>query len=488
MDDKQSGRCGWHGAAAVGLIALSLVACTSACTSLAPRYERPASPVDDRYGAEAVERAGQVLPADLADWRAYFKDPTLQALIEAALAHNRDVQLAALRVEEARHALGLQASYRWPSVSIDADMARARTPADLNLTQRPLLGSQYEIGLAQAAWEIDLWGRVRSLTDAARASYLAADSTRQAAALAVMVQVAQTYLMQCELEERLALAQRTLSSRETSYRIFSRRVAVGSTSRLDLMQVETLLTQAQLMVAQLEQAVASNRHALSLLVGAPTALAVSPSRVEAIDLPALAPGMPSELLTRRPDIVAAEHRLQAAHANIGAARAAFFPRVALTSNFNTASAALSGLFDAGSEKWQFVPFISLPIFDGGRNASNLSLAEVRKEMAVADYERTVQSAFRDVLDALSASQWVSRQVDVQTQAAKAQAERARLAQLRYDHGATTFLEVLDAQRDLLTLEQSVVQLMRQQRAAQVSLFAALGGVPAVASSSCETCP
>lgn len=486
MNDKRSDRCRWRCAAMAAMTLSGLMG----CTSLAPPYERPALPVEADYGPSAALAAvpGQVSPGDLADWRAYFTDPALQALIVAALEHNRDLQLAALRVDEARHALGVQASYRWPGVSIDADMARARTPADLNLTQRPLLGNQYEIGLAQSAWEVDLWGRIRSLNDAARESYLAADATRHAAALALVVQVAQLYLAQCELDERLGLARETLASRAATHRIFSRRVAVGATSRLDLMQVETLLTQAQLMVAQLEQAAAANRHALTLVVGARVEANTVFAPVETLTLPALAPGVASDLLTHRPDIVAAEHRLLAANANIGAARAAFFPRVALTSNFNTASAALSGLFDAGSEKWQFVPFISVPVFDGGRNVANLSLAEVRKHMAVADYERTIQAAFREVRDALSATAWLSRQIDIQQQAVRAQAERARLAQLRYEHGATTYLEVLDAQRDLLTLQQSVVQINRQQRAAQVALYGALGGVFAGAATSCETCP
>jgi multidrug efflux system outer membrane protein len=339
-----------------------------------------------------------------------------------------------------------------------------------------LIGSQYQVGLGMASWELDFWGRVRSLQDAALESYLASDAARRAASIALVAQVANNYLVLRELDERIALARRTITSREESFRIFTRRVEVGSTSRLNLTQVQTLLTQAQALGAQLEQTRAEQLHALALIVGAPVDLVPDQNPLDDHNaLGELRPGLPSDLLIQRPDIVAAEHQLKAANANIGAARAAFFPRIALTSSLGTASAELDGLFAAGSLAWAFSPSISLPIFDGGRRHNNLSLAEARRDLAVANYEKTVQIAFRDVSDALSARHWLARQVAIAHTALATQSERARLSQLRYDNGAAAYLDVLDAQRDLLAAEQQLVQTRRALLTSQVSLYTSLGG-------------
>jgi multidrug efflux system outer membrane protein len=355
-------------------------------------------------------------------------------------------------------------------------MDRSRTPAELSITRKPLLASQYQVALGLASWELDFWGRISSLKDAARENYLATDEARHAVTISLIAQVANGYLGVRELDERIALASQTTASREESLRIFTRRVEVGSSSKLELTQIQTLLTQAQGLRVQLQLARATQLNALTLLAGVP------------VDMPAaqnwpgdpgilieLSPGLPSDLLINRPDIFAAEHQLKAAHANIGAARAAFFPRIALTGSLGTASAELSGLFGTGSLAWRFSPSISLPIFDGGRNRNNLDLAEVRRNLAVANYEKTVQSAFRDVSDALSARHWLSEQVGIAQAALSAQTERARLSQLRYDNGAATFLEILDAQRELLTAEQQLVQTRRTLLSSRVSLYAALGG-------------
>ncbi len=445
-----------------------------ACVSLAPEVERPALPVPAQYAGDGVAAeagASAAMPA----WRDYFTDPGLRDAIETALANNRDLRLAATRVDEARAAYGIQRSAQFPTLNVEAGAGRSRTPADLNLTGRPLIGSQYQVEVGLATWELDFWGRVRSLKDAALENYLASESAHRATRLALIAQVANTYLAQCELEQRLALAHKTLASRQESFRIFKRRVEVGSTSRLDLTQVEALLTQAESLSAQLEQARAANAHALALLVGAPVAVPATGETIEQGGFAALAPGLPSDLLAHRPDIMAAEHRLKAAQANIGAARAAFFPRIGLTAGYGSASAELSGLFDAGSSAWTVAPAMSLPIFDGGRNRANLDLAQVRRDGAVAEYEKAIQSAFRDVMDALSARTWLARQVEVARHALQTQTERARLAQLRYDNGATTYLEVLDAQRELLNAEQALVQVRRAYWSSNVSLYAALGG-------------
>lgn len=442
------------------------------CASMAPPFETPTLPVPAHY---AMPGADTGTPAATTGWRDYFTDPRLQALIAQALENNRDLRATALRVQEARAAYGIQRADMLPTLGAQAGMDRSRVPADLNLTRQPLLGSQYQAGVGMASWEIDFWGRVRSLNDAALQNYLASDAARRAVTLGLVAQVAQSDLALRELDERLELAHQAIASRKESLRIFQRRVDVGSASRLNLTQVQTLLSQAQALGAQLEQARALQANALALLVGAPVGPTPATVRLDNLQMPPLRVGLPSDLLAQRPDIMAAEHQLRAAQAQIGAARAAFFPRVALTGSLGTASAELGGLFDSGSQAWTFSPSISVPLFNGGRLRNNLNLTEVRRDMAVANYEKTVQGAFRDVSDALVAREALAAQLAIAQDARAAQSERARLSQLRYDHGAAAFLEVLDAQRDLLVADQQVVQLRRALLSSQVSLYAALGG-------------
>ena len=456
--------------AACALAAATLV--LTGCASMAPPFETPALPVPAHYATPGTDTG---TPAATTGWRDYFTDPRLQALIAQALENNRDLRATALRVQEARAAYGIQRADMLPTLGAQAGMDRSRVPADLNLTRQPLLGSQYQAGVGLASWEIDFWGRVRSLNDAALQNYLASDAARRAVTLGLIAQVAQSELALRELEERLLLAHQAIASRKESLRIFQRRVDVGSASRLNLTQVQTLLSQAEALGAQLEQARAQQANALALLVGAPVGPTPATVRLDTLQMPPLRVGLPSDLLAQRPDIMAAEHQLRAAQAQIGAARAAFFPRVALTGSLGTASAELGGLFDSGSQAWTFSPTISVPLFNGGRLRNNLNLTEVRRDIAVANYEKTVQGAFRDVSDALVARQLLARQLAIAQDARAAQSERARLSQLRYDHGAAAFLEVLDAQRDLLVADQQVVQLRRALLSSQVSLYAALGG-------------
>jgi multidrug efflux system outer membrane protein len=440
---------------------------------MAPPYEAPPLPVSEVYGGNGTE---QGVSAAAIGWRAYFSDPHLQALITGALDNNRDLRIAMGRVEETRALYGIQRAQQFPAIGAQAGADRSRIPADLSMTGEPVQGTQYQVELGLASWEIDFWGRIRNLKEAALENYLASDAARRAAAMALVAQVANSYLSLREMDERLVLARRTIASRTESLRIYTRRVQVGSTSGLDLTQVQTLLTQAQALGAQLEQLRAANAQALTLLVGTPVDLPPRPdSGGEQLVLNELRPGLPSELLTQRPDIVAAEHQLKASHANIGAARAAFFPSVSLTGSFGTASAELNGLFASGSHAWIFSPTISLPIFDGGLRRNNLSLTEARRDLAVASYEKTVQVAFREVADALSARHWLSEQMTIAGTALSVQTERARLTQLRYESGASAFFEVLDAQRDLLSAEQQLVQVRRALLTSRVSLYAALGG-------------
>lgn len=468
-----TGTATWLQRPTVLLAALAL----SGCMSLAPDYEVPPSPIPAQWPVDA--QSDQNLNASIAaslPWQSYFTDPQLQQLIQVALENNRDLRLAILRMEEAQAAFRIQRADQLPTVTVGGQGARGRVPADLSPTGQSRVGSEYRAEVGFNSWEIDLWGRVRNLKDAALQRWLATEAAQQAVRVALIAQVADGYFQLRGLDEREALAQRTVETREKSYRIFKRRYEEGATSRLDLTQVETLLHQAQALHVSLQQARAAQWHALYQLVGTDISL---PESLPPLDtqhaMVALTPGLPSDLLLNRPDIMAAEHQLQAANADIGAARAAFLPRIALTSSVGTASAELDDLFSSGSRAWTFVPVISLPIFDTGRRQANLDIAEVRHSMQVAEYEKAIQTAFREVSDALSAQYWLGEQLIIQRNAQQAQAERARLAQLRYDNGSAAYLEVLDAERDLLAAGQQLVQVRYELLASQVSLYAALGG-------------
>jgi outer membrane protein, multidrug efflux system len=453
-----------------GLVVASLF---SACSSMAPKYEAPPLPVLANY-AEHGNNSG--LNASTTYWQDYFTDPRLQALITLALRNNQDLKVAAMRVEEARASYGIQRADQYPTLGLQAGLDRSRTPADLSFTGRPLLASQYQVALGVANWEADFWGRVRSLKDAALESYLATDQSRRTVIIGLITQVAILDINLREIDERIVLAQKTIASRKESLRIFTRRVEVGATSKLNLTQVQTLLSQAQALGAQLEQTRELQLNALTLLIGTSLVLKTQQGNLgRNYSMPELQAGLPSELLISRPDIIAAEHLLKASNANIGAARAAFFPRVALTATLGTASAELNGLFANGSSAWIFSPTISLPIFDGGRRENNLKLTQARHSLAVINYEKTIQNAFREVSDALVARRWLDQQVDIAKVTLKTQTKRTRLTHLRYDNGASSFLEVLDAERDLLSAEQQSVQTYSALIKSRISLYAALGG-------------
>nr|WP_233622882.1 TolC family protein [Burkholderia seminalis] len=456
------------------LVALAAgAALLSGCLSFAPPDERPAAPIPAAF-PDPSARGPAIAQAPPA-WQDYFVDARLRALIEQALANNRDLRAAVARVEQARAVYGIRGADQWPTIGAGAAYARFRTPGGF-LTPAPIVGQVYEVQLAETQWEIDFWGRVRNLKASALQRYLASDAARQAMALSVITGVANAYLTLCEIDERIALTRATIDTRRESLRIFRLRHAAGAISRLDLTQSEILLQQAESLGTQLAQARASAADALALLVGATPERADTPLTLDdGAVMPSLAPGLPASLLTRRPDVMAAEHELQATRANIGAARAAFFPRIALTSAIGSGSSALHDLLSSGAGVWSVIPNVTLPLVDGGRNRSNLALARAQRDEALAQYEQTVQRAFRDVSDALAARYWLADQVAIEHATLVSQMERARLAKLRYDSGATRFLEVLDAQRDLMNAEQQWVMTRRALLSSRVALYGALGG-------------
>lgn len=457
-------------ALAVGSLLLAL----AGCTSLAPGYQRPDAQLPAQF--TGADQAAESQVAELA-WRDYFTEPELQALMDKALANNRDLRAAMLRVEQARAAYGISRAERVPVVGLGLESQRARVPGDLNLTRQPIIASQHQLGVGFTSWEIDLWGRVRSMNQAALQTYLASADGQRAATLLLVAQVADGWLSVRELDRRIHLAEQALATRTEARRRFVRRVEVGSSSKLDLVQVELLWQQASALVAQLRLQRGTQLNALGLLVGEPgLALAPATQPLSTLaPLPPLAPGLPSQLLENRPDIVAAERALQAANARIGAARAMFFPRIALTTMAGTASADLDGLFASGSRAWTFAPSVSLPLFDGGRRQANLELAQVQREQALNQYQQTIESAFRDVADALAAGRWLDEQLQTLRATEGTLTERARLAGRRYEAGAARYFEVLDAERDLLATQQQVVQAEHALLTARLRLYAALGG-------------
>jgi multidrug efflux system outer membrane protein len=464
--------------------ALCAAGLLSAC-SLAPTFERPAAPVASAFPANPPAADGKGAPAagakDAVDtgWREFFPDQRLQQLIATALDNNRDLRTAALRIEEARAAYNVTRADRLPNVNGSLSGTRARTPGFQNpITGQPTVSERFDAGLSIPAFELDFFGRVRSLSEAALATYLSTDEARQAAQISLVAEVAKAYFTERAYAEQLALAQRTYEARKRTYELTRQRVDVGASSLLDLRSNETLMETARASALALARQRAQAENALTLLVGAPPAQAASGTMADDAQIDAMSSvpeGLPSDLIARRPDIRAAEQRLRAANANIGAARAAFFPRISLTAAIGSASPQFSQLFDSGNDTWSFTPQLTLPIFDAGRNRANLNLAEVRKNIAVVDYERTIQTAFREVADALAARSYLADQVAAQRAIQDAQAERLRLLTLRFENGVASTLDVLDAQRELFSAEQQLVQARLLRTTSAIDLYRALGG-------------
>ena len=461
-----------HGLAKRSALASVLAAGILSGCSLAPQFVRPTPPVADVFPADP---GGDARRAVDTGWRDFFPDQRLQALMQTALANNRDLRSAALRIEEARALYNIQSADLLPNLNGAAGGTRGRVLAS-GAGGQTIVASNYQVGLSLASFELDFFGRVRSLNDAALAQYLASAEARQSVQISLIASVAQAYLSERSFAEQLALARSTIDARQSAYDLSKQRFDVGASSALDLRLAETLVLSARVAVVTLARQQAQAQNALTLLVGAvPKDLPPTQSLSSEKIITGIPAGLPSYLLINRPDIRAAEQRLRSANANIGAARAAFFPRISLTAGLGTASTSLSGLFDAGSRTWSFPPQLLLPIFDAGRNRANLTLTQIRTDLAVADYEKTIQVAFREVADALAARSTLEDQIVAQQAFLEAQADRLRLADLRYKNGVASSLEVLDAQRELFAAQQSLVQTRQLRLNNAIDLYRSLGG-------------
>lgn len=454
--------------ASILLLAHALGGC-----SLAPTYQRPEAPIAQQWSADSLP---QTIAEQTLDWQAFIVDPELRRLVGIALTNNRSLRQSLLDIEHARAQYRIQRADRMPGLAGTATGTRQRVPGDLSDGVSPRLDS-YQVGLTVPEYELDLFGRVKSLSDAALEQYLATEAAARAAQVAMIAEVSQAYLTYVGAQQRLELVQRTLASREQSLSLTSRRRLAGTATALDYQEALGLVEQTR---AELEVTLRERKqtfNALVLLLGTPDAASVIPAepREQLRLLQDVAPGTPSELLERRPDIIAAEHRLRARHADIGAARAAFFPRISLTGTYGSSSDELSGLFQGGSRTWSFLPALSLPIFDAGRNSANLDLAEVRRDAAVAEYEGGIQIAFREVADALAARETLLQEERARRALATTSTEALRLARARYEGGVDDHLRYLDAQRSSFINELAVIETATQRQIALVGLFRGLGG-------------
>ena len=469
------------------------------CMSLAPDYKRPEAPVAQQFpmlqGAQAV---AATTPAADIEWQSFFSDPALQQLINAALQNNRDLRIAVLNIEQARAQFQIRRADQFPTLNAALSGSRQSSAASNNGgsgggagagSGSGSIASLYSAGLAVTAYELDFFGRVASLKDAALAQYLATEEGRKAAQISLIAGVANTYLALLSDDELLAITQQTLATRQASYKLAQLRFTSGVASELDLRSAQSLLEAANIALAQQNRQRALSQNALTLLVGQSVGQSMGQSmgQIGAAELASNGPafasiqlqdvpaGLPSDLLVRRPDIRQAEQQLIAANANIGAARAAFFPRISLTATAGSASPRLSDLFQSGTWGWSLLPQLLVPIFDAGRNSAGLASSKAAQGIALATYEKAIQTAFKEVADALAGRATFAEQLRASQEQATAEAVRYRLADLRYKNGVASQLEQLDAQRSLFAARQAVVQTRLAQLQSQVTLYKVLGG-------------
>jgi len=463
-------------------VPLALVLALSAC-SLAPRYERPVAPVDaawptgPAYDANVAAGATPTVPVAEIGWREFFADPYLQSLIESALANNRDLRVAALNIERARALYQIQSAARLPTINATGDGVRQRTPAALSTSGQARTSQQVAVGLGFSAFELDFFGRVANLREQALEEFLATEDARRSSQISLVSEVANAYLTLLADRQRLRLAQDTLASQRESFKLTQSRFEYGVANDLEVNQARTSVETARADAARFTSQIAQDENALRLLVG--NALPAEPSPTQTLrdarllaELPA---GLPSDLLQYRPDIQQAEHLLRGANANIGAARARFFPSISLTSSVGLASTALSSLFEGGARTWSFSPQITLPIFDGGAIRANYEGAVVGRDIYVAQYEQTIQSAFREVSDALAVRGTIGEQLDAQQALTDAAQRTYTLSEARYRGGIDSYLTSLDSQRALYSAQQGFITTQLSALTSQVTLYKALGG-------------
>lgn len=456
------------------LSSLTLTLLLSGCM-LTSEYQQPELPVASNWSLATPATAATA--SAIPQWQSFVTDQTLRDLISLALNNNRDLRQTLLNVEAARAQYGVQRADRLPEFQLQSHTARQRVPDDLRSPEVPAVQSNYQAGIGLAAFELDVFGRIKSLTEAALQQYLSTEAAAQSAQISLIAEVIQTYLTYNGAQKRYALASHTRQTREASLELVKQQQKRGALSALDYQEALGLLQEAKIAQEHIKREQHAASNALTLLLGVPEIQPYLPATdaEDLVLLQELAAGAPSALLRRRPDIIAAEHTLRGRHASIDAARAAFFPRISLTGLLGVSSTELSDLVNSDQRSWSFTPQLSLPIFDAGRNQANLDLAQIRKDIAVANYEQTIQLAFREVADALSDTDTLRQEEAAQLTLAQSSAARLRLSQARYQHGADDYLRYLEAQRDDFSYQMTLIQVATQRQIALTSLFRALGG-------------
>lgn len=462
----------------LSILTLALAAALGGC-SLMPNYQRPDAPVPEAFPSTVAGDAKASAAADIG-WRDFFADERLRELIALALANNRDLRVAVLNIEQSRAQYRIQGAALLPTVNASGGGSASRTPGDLSGSGQANTSHQYAATIGFSAYELDLFGRVRSLNEQALQQFLATDEARRATQISLVAEVASNYLALAADQERLTLARVTLQSQTDSYALTKRMAEVGAASDLSLRQAQTSVDAARVDVARYTAQVGLDRNALALVVGTQPPEALLPTGLADVlaalgartDLPA---GLPSDLLQRRPDVLQAERQLRAANANIGAARANFYPRISLTASAGTGSADLGNLFKSGQGAWSFAPQISLPIFDGGANKATLDSAKAGRGISVAQYEKSIQTAFREVADALAQRATLGEQVDAQQSLVEATGASFTLSDARFMRGVDSYLAVLDSQRSLYTAQQNLIGTQLSRVSNLVTLYKVLGG-------------
>ena len=457
----------------VPVLSFSLLA---GCTTLAPEYSRPALTVDANLPQYADQQVSAPLVTELS-WREFILHPQLREIIELALDNNRDMQVAVLNLQRARALYRVEGSARLPNVDITAGGSHTGLSASQSGTGEETTTHEYSVGLGTVGYELDLFGRVRNLEQSALESYFATEQARRAVELTLIADIANAYLAYRADTQRLDIAENTLDNQLEAYKIQKTRFDRGALSELELIQVQTQVETARVEVARLKSLVVRDTHVLRLLAGAdiPRESLLPEVRPTTHWFRKVASGISSDILLQRPDVMQAEHQLRAAHADIGVARAAFFPRISLTAGVGSASSELSGLFDGGSSTWQFMPSLSLPIFNAGKNQANLEIAQADQQIAKATYEQSIQRAFREVADSLAEDNFSADQLNAQRSLAAATAQAYKLAKLRYEQGIDGYLQVLDAQRSDYDAQQNLVRIRQEKMSAELGVYKALGG-------------
>jgi multidrug efflux system outer membrane protein len=465
-------------------IVLTSILC--GCGTLEPDYKRPDMPVQNSWpNSSTSSSSSETKPGESAAnvyWHEFVVDPKLQQLIALALNNNRDLRVAVLTIEKAQAQYQIQRSTLFPHINATAGETASLTPGNLSSTGSPYTLHEYSVGLGFSAYELDFFGRVRSLKNQALEQYLSTEEARRSAQMSLIAEVATAYLTLVADQGHLSLARDTLKTQFSTFEMYKRRFELGSSSQLDLSQAETSVDTARGDVARYTSVVAQDVNSLTLLLGTsiPTELMPSETVVLIDAVRNLQTGLPSDLLQNRPDILQAEHQLKAANANIGVARAAFFPSISLTGSVGTASTQLSNLFTPGQKTWSFSPQINLPIFDGGSNTANLKVAKADRGIYLAQYEKAIQTAFREVADALADHDNLGEQLAAQQSLVDSTGLSFKLSGARFQNGVDSYLVVLDSQRSLYTAQHSLINLKLAQANNLVTLYKALGGGSAAA--------